>query len=183
MTWNIYYFGTTKKAQPKHKYKPKPDQSSYQDPDNRLEQTNAQLSMAMRGGYGTKPLLNKTEKMIFHTIRKLIKDEPLHCFPQVSCSEIFTHKDETTYRATANSKRSDFCITDNLFNPVAIVEYQGSGHTLPGDSGNRNAVKSIVSQSAEIIFIQLFEKDNYTHKLTTELASLMKTLKLEEIKS
>ena len=81
--------------------------------------------MAMRGGYGTKSLLNKTEKMIFHIIRKLIKDEPLHCFPQVSCREIFTHDDGETYLATVNSKRSDFCITDNL-NPVAIVEYQGS---------------------------------------------------------
>lgn len=31
---------------------------------------------------------------------------------------------------TVNSKRVDFCITDNSFWPLAVIEFQGSGHSI-----------------------------------------------------
>jgi len=92
----------------------------------------------------------------------------------VSCGEIFTHPKKTVFLKTVNSKRVDFCITDNKFSPMAIIEYQGSGHKLSGDSGYRDATKSQAALDAGIKFIQLFNGEKWEEKLTAELSNITK---------
>lgn len=137
----------------------------------KFDRKNEQLIAALEGGYGKQSLLNTNEKKIFYIVNKIIKlnEHSLYCFPQVSCGEIFTHPKKPVFLKTVNSKRVDFCITDNKFSPLAIIEYQGAGHKISGDSGYRDAIKAQASIDAGIKFIQLFNGENWEEKLISEI--------------
>ena len=148
--------------------------AALQSERRKFDRKNQQLTAALEGGYGKQSLLNTNEKKIFHIANRVIKlnKQGLYCFPQVSCGEIFTHPDKSVFLKTVNSKRVDFCITDKKFSPLAVIEYQGSGHKISGDSGYRDATKSQAALDADIKFIQLFNGEKWEEKLATELAKL-----------
>ena len=74
-------------------------------------------------------------------------------FSQVSLGEILGSDDKQAYLAI-NSKRADFVIIDWSGQPIAVVEYHGSGH-FQGDAVVRDAVKREACASAGIAFIEL----------------------------
>jgi len=141
---------------------------------NKFSRKNDQLISALEGGFGRQALLNNKEQQVFYIANNVIKSNALdfYCFPQVSCGEIFTHENKPVFKKTVNSKRVDFCITDKKFNPLAVIEYQGTGHKISGDSGFRDAVKSQACSDAGIKFIQLFNGEKWEAKLTSELGNI-----------
>ena len=112
--------------------------------------------------YETKNLLNHTEKLIYWKLVRFLKKS--YCVnPQVSLGEILICEDELGYRAI-NSKRSDFVITDRQFRPIAIIEYQGSGH-YQSNSENRDATKRHALTRAGIDYIEESANKGYINML------------------
>jgi hypothetical protein len=90
---------------------------------------------------------------------------PFYVFPQVSLGQIIRteaaegwHADQA-HRAI-NSKRCDVLIADRHGNPVAVLEYQGSGHSIGGTAGKRDTIKRIALERAGVRFIEI--KDGTT---------------------
>lgn len=81
-------------------------------------------------------------------------------FPQVSLGQIIGTGDardwqaETAYRAI-NSKRCDLLIADRYGTPVAVLEYQGSGHNLGGTAGKRDEIERIALERAGVRFVEI----------------------------
>ena len=157
------------------KKKPPRQQNQTRAPhkDKKLESGNKQLIMVNKGGYSTQRLLNSEEIIIYRIIEKIIANKPLHCFSQVSLGEILTHKDRKQYNSTVNSKRVDFCICNRHFHPVAVLEYQGSGHELSNDSGVRDSVKRLACENAGLKFIQVFKGEDWNSKIESEVGGLI----------
>ncbi len=109
--------------------------------------------------YRTKNLLNNKERSVYWSLVRLLSQN--YCInPQASLGEVLTCKNELGHRAI-NSKRSDFVITDKYFNPVAVIEYQGSGHRQ-GNYEIRDATKRQALNRAGVDYIQLSEtSDSY----------------------
>jgi len=143
-----------------------------QEQNQNLERGNNQLVMVNKGGYTSQRLLNQDEITIYRIIQKAIAGKSMYCFLQVSCGEFLSHKDRLQFNATVNSKRVDFCICNSYFHPIAVIEYQGSGHQLSGDSGIRDSVKRIASENAGLKFIQIFKGENWNEKISLELNQL-----------
>jgi Protein of unknown function (DUF2726) len=81
-------------------------------------------------------------------------------FPQVSLGQIISAdgpelaQADEAYRAI-NSKRCDLLIADRRGNPVAVLEYQGSGHDIGGTAGRRDEIKRIALGRAGVRFIEI----------------------------
>ena len=142
------------------------------DSDRKLKNGKQQLKMAAKGGYKAQALLNNDEKNVYRIIQNVISNTSLHCFSQVSCGEFLTHKSSKKFHSTINSKRVDFCICNKHFKPVAVIEYQGSGHDLSSDSSLRDSVKRLACENAGIKFIEVFPNDDWNKIITKELRSI-----------
>ena len=104
--------------------------------------------------YSRQYLLNKTEKEIYWILVRELNSR--YCInPQASLGEILKSSEYFAYRAI-NSKRSDFVITTKKFLPVAVVEYQGSGH-FQNNHEIRTQIKKNALEKAGILFIELFD--------------------------
>lgn len=85
--------------------------------------------IALRARFTAKPILNHSEKRLFWDVQRIMRDQPgryLLC-PQVSYGEILASKSKRAFWSI-NARRADMVICDNAFNPIAVIEYQGSGH-------------------------------------------------------
>lgn len=121
------------------------------------EQTVAerQLTTVRRSEFRKRPLMNKGEYGVFCRLETLIsKNHPdYRIFAQVSMGEILGSDSDEAY-LSINSKRADFVIINRSGFPVAVVEYQGSGH-YKDDARIRDAVKREACSSAGIAFIEI----------------------------
>ncbi len=85
---------------------------------------------------------------------------PFYVFPQVSLGQIIGTQDpgkpesEAAHRAI-NSKRCDLLLADRSGNPVAVLEFQGSGHDLSGTAKRRDEIKKIALERAGVRFIEI----------------------------
>ena len=85
---------------------------------------------------------------------------PFYVFPQVSLGQIIGTQDpgkpesEAAYRAI-NSKRCDLLLADRSGNPVAVLEFQGSGHDIGGTAKRRDEIKRIALERAGVRFIEI----------------------------
>lgn len=82
------------------------------------------------GAITTRPLLNASEARLFPILRSITAKHlgaGYAVYPQVACGEFLTTSSVKT-RYLFNARRADFLIVDPAFNPVAVIEYQGSGH-------------------------------------------------------
>jgi hypothetical protein len=85
---------------------------------------------------------------------------PFWIFPQVSLGQIIGTEGEgnpeadEAYRAI-NSKRCDLLIADRSGNPVAVLEFQGSGHDLGGTASRRDEIKRIALTRARVQFVEI----------------------------
>lgn len=96
--------------------------------------------------------MNKSEETVYWNLVRYCKDKQLKVFTQVSLGEIL-NADSEHYRYI-NAKRVDFCITNRNFMPVAVVEYQGSGH-FNETYEERDAIKREAVESAGLFYIPL----------------------------
>ena len=126
---------------------PKPTPEHY-------EQQRAMIRRRSRPAYRVKKLLNKPEKEVFWELVKITREYNHRVFPQVSLGEVFTSDDRNLYMSV-NSKRSDFCVTDKQFEPIALVEYHGSGH-FKGTAKSRDGVKEEAALAAGIRYVAIY---------------------------
>lgn len=111
-----------------------------------------ELEVVRRGNFKKRRILNKKEEEVYWELVKYCKQNNLKVFAQVSLGEIVSSGGEE-YRYV-NSKRVDFCITDRGFYPIAVVEYQGSGH-MNETSEERDGVKREAVENAGITYVSL----------------------------
>lgn len=75
-------------------------------------------------------VLNKSELRLFKKLRESCRDVlggTYYVMAQVSYGE-FLATDSRSLFFRFNCKRADFLIMDHIGQPIAVVEYQGSGH-------------------------------------------------------
>jgi Protein of unknown function (DUF2726) len=84
------------------------------------------------------------------------KPRGFYVFSQVSLGEVIGSEADDAYRAI-NSKRCDLLLTDLKRIPVAVLEYQGSGHDIGGTAGPRDEVKRIALQRAGVRYVAIRE--------------------------
>lgn len=114
-----------------------------------------QLNTVRKSEFRKCPLMNKSEYGVFCKLERLLSasQRGYRVFAQVSLGEILGSDDKQAYLAI-NSKRADFVIIDWAGQPIAVVEYQGTGH-YKNDATVRDAVKREACKSAGIAFIEL----------------------------
>ncbi|MDU3075308.1 MAG: DUF2726 domain-containing protein [Mixta calida] len=118
-------------------------------------------------------LMNKSEYVVFCRLEALLAKthSSYRVFAQVSLGEILGSDSKPAYWAI-NSKRADFVIIDRTGQPVAVVEYQGTGH-YQGDASVRDAVKREACKSAGIAFIEL--SAGYSDADISAISQLLRT--------
>jgi len=116
------------------------------------ERYRQELEVVRRGNFKKKRMLNKKEETVYGNLMTCCNERKLNVFAQVSLGEILASGGEE-YRYI-NSKRVDFCITDKRFYPIAVVEYQGSGH-VNETSKERDRIKREAVENAGIAYISL----------------------------
>jgi hypothetical protein len=85
---------------------------------------------------------------------------PYWLFPQVSLGQIIGTEragepESNAAHQAINSKRCDLLITDRSGLPVAVLEYQGSGHDLGGTAKRRDEIKRTALTRAGVQFIEI----------------------------
>lgn len=112
-----------------------------------------QLNRVKNAKYDKKRLFNQTEAISYKALAKITADN-CFIFAQVSLGEILKNKNYRLYKDIM-SKRVDFLITDNNFNPIAVVEINGTGHYLSSSSHYRDEIKRISVESAGIKYLSV----------------------------
>lgn len=140
-------------------YQPPKRESNDRAPEVVREQSIAerQLVTVRSSEFYKRPLMNKSEYGVFCRLEKRLSasHRGYRVFSQVSLGEILGSDDKQAYFAI-NSKRADFVIINWSGQPIAVVEYHGSGH-FKDDAIVRDAVKREACSSAGIAFIELTE--------------------------
>jgi hypothetical protein len=85
---------------------------------------------------------------------------PFFVFPQVALGQIIRTTAPLDWQAdhahrAINSKRCDFLIADRRGNPVAVLEYQGSGHNIGGTAERRDRIKRIALERAGVRYVEI----------------------------
>jgi Protein of unknown function (DUF2726) len=87
---------------------------------------------------------------------------PFYVFPQVSFGQIIGTQEtgrpesDAAHRAI-NSKRCDFLIADRNGWPIAVLEYQGSGHNIGGTAERRDRIKQIALERAGVRYVEIHD--------------------------
>lgn len=135
------------------------------------------LDILSKAEFNPCPLMNKSEHLLFSKLSKLLasKDnqQNFRLFAQVSMGEFIRSNNINAFNLI-NSKRVDFLIVDKTFNPLIVIEYQGSGH-YQNNAIERDAIKKECCRKANIEYIEF--KQNYDE---LDFQRILKILKLEE---
>ncbi len=126
----------------------RPSAPSMQDPTD-------QLKVVMEAVYEKKRLMSKDEAQVFLSLEREVKARalPWRVMAQVSLGEIIRSPDRQAH-AAINSKRVDLLVIAANGEPLAAVEFQGSGHYL-GTAAARDAVKREALRRAGVAFIEV----------------------------
>ena len=111
-----------------------------------------QLRRVMAADFKSCPLLNKSEAAVFKELEVAVKarNPTWKVMAQVSLGE-FLRSPDTSAFFSVNSKRVDFALMDEACRVRHAIEYQGSGHHLPGGAAAaRDAVKKEALRKAGI---------------------------------
>lgn len=114
-----------------------------------------QLSSVQGATFSKLPVMNASENALYNFLLHMVKkyDYPVRVFPQVSLGEILKSDNKAGFFAI-NSKRVDFVIADKNNMPVAVVEYQGSGH-WQNNARKRDTIKKLACEKAGIKYFDL----------------------------
>jgi hypothetical protein len=111
-----------------------------------------QLRTVMAAEFTVQPLLNKSEARLFRELDRMVigRNPGWQVMAQVCVGEILRSKDSKAY-GCINSKRVDLVLMDEACQARHAIEYQGSGHHLPGGAAAaRDAVKKEALRKAGI---------------------------------
>jgi Protein of unknown function (DUF2726) len=111
-----------------------------------------QLRCVMEADFSARPLLNRPEAAVFKALDTAViaRNPAWQVMAQVSLGEFLSSQDQAAYGAV-NSKRVDFALMDEACRVRHALEYQGTGHHLPGGAAAaRDAVKKEALRKAGI---------------------------------
>jgi len=111
-----------------------------------------QLRRVMAANFASRPLLNRSEAQVFKALDRAVigRNPAWQVMAQVSLGECLKSGDTDAY-GCINSKRVDFALMDEHCHVRHALEYQGSGHYLPGGgAAARDAVKKEALRKAGI---------------------------------
>jgi hypothetical protein len=133
----------------------------------RAERLDRQLEAVTREAvkFFTSQIMGRGEYELFRAALRVTR-QPLptafYVFPQVALGQIirtaapFNWQADHAHRAI-NSKRCDLLITDRHGNPVAVLEYQGSGHDLGGTATRRDEIKRMALERAGVRYVEIVD--------------------------
>ena len=133
-----------------------------------------QLRCVMDAKFTERPLLNKSEAAVFKALNAAViaRNPRWQVMAQVSLGEFLASKDSDAF-AAVNSKRVDFALMDEHAHVRHALEYQGTGHHLPGGAAAaRDAVKKEALRKAGIGYHEVVAG----HTTPGELRSLVEKL-------
>lgn len=129
---------------------------------NEVADPKKQIGFVSKVEFEARPLLNKGEFQVLLVLEDAVL--ALNAGHRVMAQTCFgeflklksRERNEDTNRAyrSINSKRADFVIIDAAGYPVAVVEYQGSGH-YQGTAELRDAVKREACRSAGVALVEV----------------------------
>ncbi|MNT13362.1 hypothetical protein D3C72_1483290 [compost metagenome] len=140
--------------------------------NDRVDPT-TQLAIVMTAEFRPKRLMSKSEARTFLQIERLLRGHGngWRVMAQVSLGEVLTSTDPKAF-AAVNSKRVDMLVIARDGQPLAAVEFQGSGHYL-GTAAARDAVKREALRRAGVDFIEV-KPDHSDEDLAFEIARLVR---------
>lgn len=114
-----------------------------------------QLRIVMQAAFERQKLLSREEARVFQHVERAVASAGLRwrTMAQVSLGEVLKTPDSRAY-STINSKRVDILLISSSGDPIAAIEYQGSGHHL-GTAAARDAVKREALRRAGIAFVEI----------------------------
>jgi hypothetical protein len=134
------------------------------------------LAEKFKPKFKSRAVLNKAEANLFAKLSQHIHG-PLHVFPQVSYGEFLSCKNKQKFWSI-NAKRADFIISDQEFNVVAVIEYQGTGHfgfssKSKENTNRRDKVKRKALKEAKIPLYEIPHKynDEFIQEVTRKITS------------
>lgn len=124
-----------------------------------------QLRVVMTADFQRRRLMSPDEARVFKAAEAAVKSLDLtwRVMAQVSLGEVLASSDKRAY-AAINSKRVDILLISSAGEPVAAIEYQGSGHYL-GTAAARDAVKREALRRAGVAYVEVTP----SHDLATHL--------------
>jgi len=137
-----------------------------------------QLRCVMEAPFTERPLLNKGEAAVFRALDTAViaRNPKWQVMAQVSLGEFLSSTNADAF-AAINSKRVDFALMDDQARVRHALEYQGSGHHLPGGAAAaRDAVKKEALRKAGIGYHEVVAG----HTTPGELKRLVEKLVPEE---
>jgi hypothetical protein len=111
-----------------------------------------QLRCVMEADFAARALLNRPEAAVFKALDAAViaRNSKWQVMAQVSLGEFLSSQDADAYFAV-NSKRVDFALMDDQCQVRHALEYQGSGHHMPGGAAAaRDAIKKEALRKAGI---------------------------------
>ncbi|MBV8737236.1 MAG: DUF2726 domain-containing protein [Alphaproteobacteria bacterium] len=147
------------------KQAPGPRKGAEEQRDERLSQ---QLEAVMRETvkFSASRVMGRGEYEVFRAALNFTRQSfpagpyPFYVFPQVSLGQIIRTTARLDWQAdqahrAINSKRCDLLIADRHGNPVAVLEYQGSGHDIGGTAERRDRIKRIALERAGVRYVEI----------------------------
>ncbi len=121
----------------------------------RFPDSSDQLRVVMASTFQRRKLMSRNEARVFQQVEKAAREagHGWRVMAQVSLGEILSSPDERAYSAI-NSKRVDILLISRTGEPLAAIEYQGTGHYL-GSAAARDAVKREALRRAGVGFIEV----------------------------
>lgn len=117
----------------------------------------SQLRHVMAASFYKKKVMSKAEYKVFKVVESEIQARRDGCrvLSQTSLGEIIGSDSEKAFYSV-NSKRVDILIMGPYGDPIAVLEYQGSGHHQ-GSAAARDAIKREALRKAGVHFVEILE--------------------------
>jgi len=134
-----------------------------------------QLRAVMAATFAKRRILSRSEAQVFQAAEQAIKTQGLgwRVMAQVSLGEVLSSPDAKAY-AAINSKRVDLLVISSGGEPIAAIEYQGSGH-YQGTAPVRDAVKKEALRRAGVRYMEITPEHDSTD-IAREIARLGATV-------
>lgn len=131
-----------------------------------------QLRVVMSSEFQRRRLMSPDEARVFKIAEAAVKRLGLswRVMAQVSLGEVLSSPDSRAY-AAINSKRVDILLISSAGEPVAVIEYQGSGHYL-GTAAARDAVKKEALRRAGVAWVEVTPDHDVSAHLAAELSRI-----------
>lgn len=110
----------------------------------------------MGANYFQKRVLSRTEAKVLVAAERAIAEAglPWRVMAQVALGEVLGSESKPGFLAI-NAKRVDLLVISEGCEPIAAIEYQGSGHYLGSDASARDAIKREALRRAGVKFIEI----------------------------